>query len=262
MEPCSAEIKYYDKAPQNSFVVYVIEVTFRGVSWLVEKRFSDFSVLQQRLGKEFPKMRVLQLPPKRFFGRFDPGFLAQRSGDLQHYLNCTLALVPVSDSRGLADFLEVAQHVNWEPQRGLHGAHDDDLAGQEAHEQERLGGLVEEMARALIDVSRVGVEPPEPGAVEAQREKLLRACDGFRVHASHFRAHFRPSVPAGDAEATATPEMLLETLSRAPRPPAEEQQRLLDRWGIAVTDHLRGASKVESPAGPNTDLVCHMQGGS
>ncbi|KAG5184634.1 Phox homologous domain-containing protein [Tribonema minus] len=261
MEPVSADIKYYEKSRQGH-VSYVVEVGFRGAMWHLQRRFNDFAALHQDLRRHFPAAHIPDLPPKRFFGRFDPQFLNERSAHLHQFLQEVLATVPVVESQALVDFLEVPGNVAWERPMGAGGVGEFDRSGKEAVEQERLVALVEETAKALIDVSRTGVEPLEESEVMARREKLLRACDGFRAHAAHLRGFFKPHLPCpSDSVAGAGVDGLLEALSRPPSVPAEEQRAVMERCSLLVMDYLREAGKVK-PAGAEDGILCFMQGGA
>ena len=88
-------------------------------TWHIVRRYSDFESLHRTLASAAGSDTAAQLPPlplKRFFGRLEPGFLAQRQGALQRVLD-TLTLahggaLTTSGADGAADaalalFLEV-----------------------------------------------------------------------------------------------------------------------------------------------------------
>lgn len=172
--------------------------------------------------------------------------------------------VSVTESAALAEFLDVGAHVPWE-YGGVGGAGggEEEHTRQELVEQERLAALEAETAEVLIDVSRMGTQvPAERGELMAQREKMLRACDGFRSHAGHLKAHFKPSLPLSlesGGNAGNDSEGVLESMVRGPSIPVDVQRAVLDRMAMAAMDHLRGLGKVElGQDEPDNDLICHL----
>jgi PX domain len=50
-------------------ISYVVEVSFRGANWQIEKRFNEFMNLNQQLRRQHPHANLGSVPQKRFFGR-------------------------------------------------------------------------------------------------------------------------------------------------------------------------------------------------
>ncbi|CAM9295586.1 unnamed protein product, partial [Chrysoparadoxa australica] len=175
--------------------------------------------------REHSKLLLRELPPKRFWGRFDPNFLEERMHDLQTYLDDTLIKVPVTESQAIVDFLEIPSHVPWE----LRARNLSEEGGRRVElEGGRLAALVEETAKALIDVSRVGLEPQDDEFIASQRYKLLKACDGFRAHEKHLRGFFQQNLPK-EASSVKTVDGLVDSLQSRPAVALIEQRQLLER---------------------------------
>lgn len=71
MERIAADVRSFRKADQG-FVVYTVDVEFRGAAWSVERRFNDFDRLHHKLestSSASTKAKLPGMPPKRFFGR-------------------------------------------------------------------------------------------------------------------------------------------------------------------------------------------------
>ncbi|CAM9849611.1 unnamed protein product [Pylaiella littoralis] len=189
----TARITHWLKRAEG-FVVYNIDVSFHGSVWVIEKRFNDFVALQQGLQREFRDTDLGALPKRRFFNRFDPNFLDERSHELQGFLSKALVKIQVTNSQYMQKFLEVARHVNMETSDDDPNSDDDDLAAEyEIQEAQRLADLVQEFQENMIDSQSVRVEPRDDAEVEERRQKLLRACDGFREHDDHLKMFFNPN---------------------------------------------------------------------
>jgi len=76
---------------QASFIRYTILVTLGDQSWSILRRFNDFSHLHEALCRSFPHFPG-RLPPKKWFGRFNPEFLQERKVELQQYLDSVTSL--------------------------------------------------------------------------------------------------------------------------------------------------------------------------
>ena len=63
-----------------------------GGSWSVSRRFRQFDALLSRLKPHLAGAAAPKLPPKKFFGRMDPDFIAQRQKGLQAFLDAVGAL--------------------------------------------------------------------------------------------------------------------------------------------------------------------------
>ncbi|CAM9483241.1 unnamed protein product [Ectocarpus sp. 12 AP-2014] len=189
----TARINYWDKIPAG-YVVFNIEVSFRGSNWVIEKRFNDFVTLHQGLSREFRDTDLGPLPKRRFFNRFDPDFLNERSQDLQAFLGRALVKIQVTNSDSMLNFLEVGKNVQFEaPDDDPNSDYDDLVAEYEERETQRLEDLVQTFQDRMIDSQSVRVEPRNDVEVEARRQKLLQACNGFREHDDHLKKFLNPS---------------------------------------------------------------------
>eukprot|EP00903_Cladosiphon_okamuranus_P021362 g19632.t1 len=183
----TARINFWHKR-EEGYVVYIIDVSFRGSAWVIEKRFNDFVTLQQGLSREFRDTDVGPLPKRRFFNRFDPQFLDERARDLQAFLGKALLKIQVTNSQHMVNFLEVAKHVNMD---ASDEESDEDFAAEyEQLEAERLERLVQAFQDRMIDSQSVRVEPRDDVEVEGRRQKLLKACNGFRDYDDHLKTFF------------------------------------------------------------------------
>eukprot|EP00752_Nemacystus_decipiens_P009113 g8137.t1 len=186
----TARINYWEKL-EEGHVVFNIDVSFRGSVWVIEKRFNDFVTLQQGLSREFRDTDLGPLPKRRFFNRFDPDFLDERSRELQAFLGKALVKIQVTNSQYMLNFLEVARHVNMDAPDEDPNSDDDDFAAEyEQLEAERLEKLVQAFQDRMIDSQSVRVEPRDDAEVEGRRQKLLKACNGFRDHDDHLKLFF------------------------------------------------------------------------
>ncbi|XP_064641585.1 sorting nexin-16-like isoform X1 [Lineus longissimus] len=90
---------------RTRFTVYKVNIR-KGPheSWFVFRRYTDFVRLNQKLGCVFPTFR-LSLPPKKWFGNFNPDFLEDRQLGLQAFLNNIVGHRDVSNSAPVRDFL-------------------------------------------------------------------------------------------------------------------------------------------------------------
>eukprot|EP00904_Undaria_pinnatifida_P007506 jgi/Undpi1/3886/HiC_scaffold_16.g07254.m1 len=171
-------------------------VSFRGSNWAIEKRFNDFVALRQGLAREFRDRDVGALPKRRFFNRFDPQFLSERSQALQAFLANALVKIPVITSESMLNFLEVTSHVNMEKPVNPEDTPNEDLAAEyEELEQKRLADLVQSFADRMIDSQSVKVESRDDAQVEEKRQRLLLACGGFRAHDDHLKSFFNDPTP-------------------------------------------------------------------
>ena len=75
----------------------------------VLRRYSQFERLQRALLAEFPHLSLPDMPPRRFFGRFDPEFVETRRKGLQSLMNAILAEPFFRESPLLFGFLSSTQ---------------------------------------------------------------------------------------------------------------------------------------------------------
>uniref|UniRef100_A0A7S2Y112 PX domain-containing protein n=1 Tax=Fibrocapsa japonica TaxID=94617 RepID=A0A7S2Y112_9STRA len=260
----TADVRGYEKSDKGH-VIYAIEVGFASHKWLVFRRFKEVCDLHHTITKEegWQPPKDLEPPPKRFWGslglsafrRFDPEFLAERAEQLGAYLARLVGALSLGESQALRTFLEVENHVDWDfsTANGFAGG---SAEIREMAEQDRLALLVDETARALIDVSRSGVEAVEAADALLQRQRLLLATDGFRAQSAELHKFFQPTLPTPSTQ-TSGADAVVDTLNRAARVNAAVQQALLERVGMAVADRLRDSTATKLDEGH--ELVSHMQ---
>ena len=77
--------------PHDGYTVYVFKCSMGGSEWEIRRRFRDFDLLKQRLGKaaEHPD---LQLPAKRFFGTSSETVVEERRHGLEAFLQALVKL--------------------------------------------------------------------------------------------------------------------------------------------------------------------------
>ncbi|KAF1975285.1 Phox-like protein [Bimuria novae-zelandiae CBS 107.79] len=92
----------------GAYVVWNITVdTLNGSPMKINKRYSDFDDLRQKLVKTFPHSvgSMPPLPPKSVVSRFRSKFLEKRRVGLAHFLNCILLNPEFAGSPVLKEFL-------------------------------------------------------------------------------------------------------------------------------------------------------------
>ncbi len=245
-------------------------MSFRGVTWHVQRRFSEFARLHERLLRE-PQLPVLNLgntkslskpvvpdlPPRRWFGRFEENFLNERLFALRGFMEGVLVVMSIAERPALSEFLQISVHIpNWDSNGPCGDGEQDD--GEEALEANRLLALEEEFAKALIDVSRTGTEPILQAEALLQRAKLLRACDNFKAHSPNLKQYFRDE----ELHVVCHHETsVVEALSLPPCVPLDVQCSALDQCMMASMDHLHSMGKATVGLGEHDeeqDLVCHL----
>lgn len=92
-----------------AYTVYNIAVSIKPKKdYTVEKTYTVFKELHDKLVKELPSMVRTKLPPcppKRFWGQMDPDFISKRTQDLQVYLNELVMIPEVRDSSSFQHFI-------------------------------------------------------------------------------------------------------------------------------------------------------------
>ena len=74
----------------SQYVSYTVQATCKGNSVItVERRFSEFVLLQKEIAKEFPGAIIAPLPKDQVFGRFKPAFIESRMRGLEDCLKKT-----------------------------------------------------------------------------------------------------------------------------------------------------------------------------
>ena len=77
--------------PHDGYTVYVFKCTMGGSEWEIRRRFRDFDLLKQRLGKAAERPD-LQLPAKRFFGTSSETVVEERRHGLEAFLQALVKL--------------------------------------------------------------------------------------------------------------------------------------------------------------------------
>jgi WD40 repeat protein len=104
-------IEYTEKHIDNSPVIfYRIKVTdhFNNNSWVIEKRYNDFSNLQKKLVTNFPD--VPKIPGKTFFRVSDFASIKKRKDGLQYFLKTCVNRKDIFSSEDFKNFLELAKN--------------------------------------------------------------------------------------------------------------------------------------------------------
>lgn len=65
-----------------------------GLTWVVERRFSQFYQLNQALKSRYDELRLFKFPPKRWFSSFATATVEQRRRVFEVYLQELLCLQP------------------------------------------------------------------------------------------------------------------------------------------------------------------------
>ncbi len=246
-------------------------MSFRGVTWHIQRRFSEFARLHERLLREpqLPAMNlgnsknlckpvVPDLPPRRWFGRFEENFLNERLFALRAFMEGVLVFNSISERPALSEFLGFLVHVPNLDSTGPFGSGEQD-DGEEATETNRLVALEEEFAKALIDVSRTGTDPILRAEALLQKATLLRACDYFKAHAPHLKLYFRDEVPRAVIHEEGS---IVETLSLPPCDPSDVHvNSALDQCMMVVMDNLHSMGKATVGSREHDeeqDLVCYL----
>ena len=104
-------IEYTEKHIDNSPVIfYRIKVTdhFNNNSWVIEKRYNDFSNLQKKLSSNFPD--VPKIPGKTLFRVTDFASIKKRKDGLQYFLKTCINRKDIFASENLKTFLELEKN--------------------------------------------------------------------------------------------------------------------------------------------------------
>lgn len=97
-------------SPSPRYTAFVIELrTHGGVVWTVERRFSQFHMLNESLKKRFEELRLFKFPPKRWFSSFATATVEQRRRVFEVFLRELLGLQPRPQEMNA--FLDINAHV-------------------------------------------------------------------------------------------------------------------------------------------------------
>ncbi|XP_078253392.1 sorting nexin-16 isoform X2 [Rhinoraja longicauda] len=104
--PTPTMLGYEVMEERAKFTVYKILVkNHLEENWVVFRRYTDFSRLNDKLKEMFPGFR-LALPPKRWFkDNYDPNFLEERQLGLQAFLQNLVAHKDIANSTSVRQFL-------------------------------------------------------------------------------------------------------------------------------------------------------------
>lgn len=105
MSSATAHIQKYSKNDAGR-TEYFIKVFYNGKEWGIRKTYSDFTNLDQYLRRNGNIVNY-ELPPKKWWNRYDPNFLSQRSKVLQGYLEIMLNNTTSTENSLIKEFLEV-----------------------------------------------------------------------------------------------------------------------------------------------------------
>ena len=104
------EIRGRNKNKKHKYTVYVIRVKLiTGAVWTVERRYSQFYVLNRLLKKKFPDVKKMKFPGKRLFRTLAKSTVAQRRDLFEQYLSTLLTFSPRPFD--LNAFLELQEHT-------------------------------------------------------------------------------------------------------------------------------------------------------
>lgn len=82
----------------SQFVSYTVQASREGQKYTVERRFSEFVLLQKTIASEFPGAIIAPLPKDQVFGRFKPSFIESRMRGLEEFLKKTYSDPEMSKS--------------------------------------------------------------------------------------------------------------------------------------------------------------------
>ena len=82
----------------SQYVSYTVQASCEGNNHTVERRFSEFVLLQKELAKEFPAAIIAPLPKDQVFGRFKPAFIESRMRGLEECLRKTYGDADIAKS--------------------------------------------------------------------------------------------------------------------------------------------------------------------
>lgn len=86
---------------------FIIEVTSVIKKWSLARRFSDFLFVDRQLHKNYPRLQLPKLPPKRFLGSStDAKVVEERREQLETYLKAVVSIPQVWTRNDLALFLD------------------------------------------------------------------------------------------------------------------------------------------------------------
>ena len=106
LECCSVELSIVGTETTQGHTLYIIQVSSGIKQWEVGRRYRDFSYLDKQLRKNFPKLKIGVLPPKRYlFSSTDPTIVDERRIQLEDYLKALIYLPTIWTRNDLVLFL-------------------------------------------------------------------------------------------------------------------------------------------------------------
>lgn len=268
----------------NDYCQYTIRVELangNAVPWTVVRRFSDFDALHWALKPLGPPWSEYELPPKRrwiFWDKHNPEFLGERHRLLKQLLNSMLSNDKMPPPP-LRQFLEVEAHVDLDEMESMVQYNSGVMGGGAMHmtsqEEHRLKNIVDKTAMALIDVTRDTTDDIiDLDEINERREEFLRAlAEQMQQDQEGVVTEGQSRRPEGDSgeytvegrrlpvpSATVfTAEGLIDTLTRPPAISPADQERLIDTYGLKLSDLVRDNSTVSAAViGACQDLVVTM----
>ncbi len=103
-------IENYGKIIHNKYVLFHITINTSYKKWVIKKRYSNFENLHQNL-KKIEKKKLPNLPPKIYFGNFNPNEINNRGNELEFYLNDLFKILNVLYYRIILDFIKMPKEV-------------------------------------------------------------------------------------------------------------------------------------------------------
>lgn len=101
-------VRIIGKEVEETYTVYIIQVTLEKYSWTVRRRYSHFVDLDKQLTRYWKLDKTL-LPPKKIFGNQSDTFVQKRKNELEIYLQTVLRLLPKVPPP-LASFLDFSTY--------------------------------------------------------------------------------------------------------------------------------------------------------
>ena len=103
-------IENYGKIIHTKYVLFHIIINCSYKKWVIKKRYSNFEQLHQNL-KKIEKKKLPNLPPKIYFGNFNPNEINNRGNELEYYLNDLFKNFNILYYRIILDFIEMPKEV-------------------------------------------------------------------------------------------------------------------------------------------------------
>lgn len=104
---CSAvEVSIVGTEATQGHTLYIIQVSSGIKQWEVARRYRDFTYLDKQLRKNFPKLKIPALPPKRYlFSSTEQSVVDERKNHLETYLKSLMYIQSIWTKNDLVLFL-------------------------------------------------------------------------------------------------------------------------------------------------------------